>query len=720
MDWLKNPNVTGKISKKQKKSIKPSNKREFTGSSYPKGVPRSFLQQQVYQFPRTVRNLTWTNPRLQNPTSFKPIEAASSTTPQDDWADTSRDNVYSPSDIYEDSMTNYSDGSSDHELDWNSNTEEKQSNVYDRLGPPKPKVPNLTINLQMEESHTDRKVVVENVEDTLKYLPVDLREDIKTSRDPIVTTFLKSWPWKKSITVKKTISGRHFLAFTQQEQDKIQEVYDKPDTFVQVSITGYPSTWDKEDVLDCIIESVRGRTFIPCFVEFSKDECKFLVLQCRHALTALHNYGFNIRKDKVDLEITISLTSVTLQTLDFVPKLILRKIIASRYDGENKLNLKEFTLKKDISHFVYFPLNRKNNQMQIIDFAGSVAWDYIVELDLSHNRLTSIAGFDLAEITPRLRYLNLSHNLFDRLSVLICCRELNLESIVLEGNPVCNNYTDPNLYVEVIKTLFPTVTIIDGVLMPTKGQMPTFQRNYCPEEAKSVVEMVLEVYFPLLEASKEQRVSITHLYDEHASMTITFRNKLRFSPSYRKYQELLLRARCLEDGRVDSIEGVTNITKHMNKWPELEHDPTTFTVDVMHHTDTTTVIRVTGLLKLIAATLAEEEHLLAFTKTFILKTTDGVGYKIMNQMVYWDEPTKEYANGFKDTTVNRKNLSLKLDTAPNEELKEKFIEIFMKLANVDRTIIEKCLIMKDWHFKNALEHFIKLLRLDALDSLKEN
>lgn len=50
------------------------------------------------------------------------------------------------------------------------------------------------------------------------------------------------------------------------------------------------------------------------------------------------------------------------------------------------------------------------------------------------------------------------------------------------------------------------------------------------------------------------------------------------------------------------------------------------------------------MLKQIVESLAEDEHLLAFTRTVVLNTTNGVEYKIQNELLYWEEPCRDYAH----------------------------------------------------------------------------
>ncbi|XP_028172234.1 uncharacterized protein LOC114361139 isoform X1 [Ostrinia furnacalis] len=634
--------------------------------------------------------------------------------------------VYSPSDVYADNLLGTSlndEGATEEQATYGSESPDlcepgqKRLSAFKRLGPvTQPKKPKLTINLLCNKDQSVREVVDETEEvEEEKYVPVHLRPEITMSTDEIVMKYIKHWPWKKPVQVRKTVTARNSKSVMILEHEQMSEIYDKNNVFIQITVTGYPPTWKKEKVLDILLDTVNGKIFVPCFIEFAPQECKFLVMRCRTALAVFHRLGFIIHRDGHELQISISHTELTLNQLDFIPKNVLKKVLVSGHSGERSLDLSDFTTKEDISHFIYYPLNRINNQMDIVHVQSTVAWEYLTDINLSHNRLTSIEGFNLPSITPRLKFLDLSYNCIEKATLLIKCRSLSLRTIKLEGNPLCNDYTDPERYVKVLKLMFPTLIEIDGIPIKLPGEIPSFKNNYCPEAATEVIEKFLEVYFPILD-SVDDRELIRELYHERACMTITTRYKLRYSPVFRSFRTLFHRARVPDEGAFDAVEGARDIAKLAAKWPALEHDPFTFRVDVLMHDDFVTIFKIGGLVRLTAETLAEDEHLLAFSRTFVLHSFDGAEYKIANEMVYWDEPTDEYAHTAFRTAVKPKRLSLKLDT-PDEDLKKQLLEIFMRLTDTDKSTSEKCLEQKEWNLKSALEYFMKLLKLDDLENL---
>lgn len=561
--------------------------------------------------------------------------------------------------------------------------------------------------------------MVEETEiDDEKYSPVHLRPNIINSTDETVIKYLGNWPWKKEVQVRKTVAARSSKSAMLLEQEKMQELYEKDNTFFLVDVKGYPPSWNKEDVLDAVLESLRGRSMIPCFINFTKRRCSFFVLRSKPALVEIHRNGFTIIKDDTELRMCISLIFLNINHIDFIPRLILRKRLTMVYDGERKLSLREFTLKEDISNFIYFPLHVVVNQADIVGFQSTVSWKYLTDLDLSHNRLKTISGFNLPTVTPKLKHLDLSHNYIGRITELLHCRGLPLNSIVLEGNPLVLDYIGEDHYVKVIRMMFPCIHTIDGQKIFKPGTIPEFKKNYCPENAKRIVEKFLEVFFPLLDSDEDQRSNLVGMYHPKVVLTITYNNKLRCKPVYRCFRNMFMWARDVSEGNLDSVEGATAVLKLLCKWPHFRHDPTLFHVDVLHHAESTTMVRVNGVLKLTAKSLADDEYLLAFTRTFVLHTENGAEYKIHNDMVYWEEPSKDHVkNAFQYNTIKSNQLSLKFDSEPNKLLKEKLLKIFSKITSTDEQISKRCLEVKNWDLKEALEYFTKFLKLDSLEDL---
>ncbi|XP_026730132.1 nuclear RNA export factor 2-like isoform X2 [Trichoplusia ni] len=729
---------------KQQHNQQKRRKRGEYEYNYPKGIPRSFIiQQKLCQEAGIQQSMTNSpiypmgQPKIPNHQMYQHMantvqatfdhsstmtivnDATGPISVNTDFT-TDVQQPYSPSDIYSESGN--LEPAEEDELSDTNQTGQKRLSAFQRLGPlSQPKKPKLTINLTLHKEQPVREVVDDTDVDLERYTPVHLRQNIINSTDETVKKYLPHWPWKKNVGIlgKRSATARASKSVMIIEQELMEEAYEKENLFINISVKGYPASWTKERVLDAILDSVKDYSLIPCFTEFYENECKFLVLRNRSALIILHKTGFYIHKDGVELTITIAPANLTLNQIDFIPRIILRQRIAMGYDGvKHTLNLSSFTLQEDISHFIYFPLSRVSNQSELIQLQSVIAWDSLTTLDLSHNRLSNLSGLDLISTTPKLEHLNLSHNYLAKVTALLVFRDLPLKSINLEGNPLCHDYIQTDHYIKVLKMMFPALVEIDGVKILLKGDLPDSKRIYCPEDAMQVAEKFLETFFPLLDCASEQRFLIEGMYADNAALTVTYCYKLRYGPIYRNFRNLFLYARFLDEGETDSVVGAMAITRLINRWPRTEHDPSTFVVDVMFHSERTTILRMTGILKLTAESLAEDEHLLTFSRTVVLHSRDGYEYKILNEMVYWSEPTASQARAaFRVTSVSQKNTTLKIDSTTDEDLQEKLLKVFMKLTTMDKKTSKRCLEINSWNFKLALEHFTKLWKDNNLNSL---
>ncbi|XP_072930235.1 uncharacterized protein [Epargyreus clarus] len=713
----------------------------------PRGVPRSFLtrkDQTVIEPQNTVpiqpitRNFIQTIQRpynepithtgIKQPT-FEPIPQISAMqVGPNTQAFNNPSTRYSPTDLYDD-LEKVENKEEDNEHDRESSTSpdiwqsgEKRVSAFERLGPlSQPKKPKLTINLSFDKEQPVREVVDgSKAPQENTYVPVHLRKDVLHSTDETVMKYVAQWPWAKFISIRRTAMNKSksvggsdgsagpSITAMMMLKEQMDEIYQRDNSYLAISVTGYPPSWTKEDVLDAMLENLKGKSFIPCFIEFNSQECKFMVIRCRSALLAIHSLAFLIQKDGVQLSITISQVMISIIQLDFIPRLILRRRLAIACSDGAKLNLSAFTLEPDVSHFIYFPLNQLTNQVELMELQTDFVWAYLTELDLSHNRMTTIEGLNLESKAPKLKHLDLSYNCIERATMLLCCRSLPLTSLKMEGNPLCHNYTDPKEYVTVMKMMFPMLTMLDGIPIQLIGEFPAPNRNFCPHGANEIVDCFLQIYIPLIDSQTDDRVLLLNMYDENAVMTITYRPKFGFDADFRYPRNLLLKSRALLEGTTDFVTGKADIEKLLKRWPTFEHDPSSFTIDVMFHSDTSTIFRLGGILKLPGDSLAENDQYVAFARTIHLRTEDGVEYKIYNEMIYWDEPTEEYVNAsFRQTAVQKKPLSFKFQTPPDYNSKKRLVTTFMKITQLPRKHSLRSLAQKDWDIREALDHFVK-------------
>nr|XP_032518606.1 uncharacterized protein LOC116771014 [Danaus plexippus plexippus] len=610
--------------------------------------------------------------------------------------------LYSPSDVYEGLAKEDSPDSES----------VTRTSAFQRLGPPEKK-PRLTINVSVDTDHSIRDVS----DGSGRYIPAHEKQELLESKDGTVLAFLPTWPWKNSIVTRKTVSYRSSKTLMMMNKEYMEEKYEKDSAFFLIAVEGYPEQWTKEDVLDLVLDHLKGKHFVPCFIEFTPKECKFFVIRSKGALLTIHSLGFVIRRDNIEVRLSIAQTVLTLRQIDFLPRIVLRSRLCMGYDGESKLDLSEFTLKTDISHFIYYPLHRNFNQTELIHLPSSVSWHTLTELILSHNKITCIEGFNLDKSTPRLNALDLSHNNIESVLSLLPIRQLHLLKLSLEENPLCYDYIESDHYVKVLKSIFSSLREIDGIQI-IHDFVPNTKQNYCPEDCRNIVEKFLEVFFPLLECSPDDRRPMQSMYADNAVMTVTHRGQLRYNTSNKLALNLLIKNRNILTGDLDYIQGSSNILKLLKKWPNIQHDPSTFTVDVVYSTDTYITFTINGVFKVTAETLAENESLLTFARTVTLYSANGFEYKITNEMVHIDEPYYEWEKkAFQIVSIPKRALCFKFDSTPDENTKTRLIYILMKITNANEKQCESYLVDRNWNFKEALELFTQAIKANNIETI---
>ncbi|CAH2041132.1 unnamed protein product, partial [Iphiclides podalirius] len=294
--------------------------------------------------------------------------------------------------------------------------------------------------------------------------------------------------------------------------------------------------------------------------------------------------------------------------------------------------------------------------MDIVELQSAVEWRFLTDLVLSNNRITTVEGFDLGRAAPRLRRLDLSRNRLESFGALLDCRPLPLAALKLEGNPLCTDFTDPQRYLRAIRMLFPLIKEVDGVVLPMPGELPPIRGSYCPSGAELLVERFLEMFFPMLDRPPSERAALANLYAEDVDFSVTCREQpgaaaVRRAGGGRRGR----RGRGGGAGGAGAwrAAGREPLLALLASWPALLHDRGLLTADVLHHSESSTVVRIGGVAKITSQKLAVDEPTLAFGRTVLLRS-DGLEYRVRHELLCWDEPSEQFARrAFSATEVSR-------------------------------------------------------------------
>ncbi|XP_077001015.1 nuclear RNA export factor 2-like [Tamandua tetradactyla] len=115
-----------------------------------------------------------------------------------------------------------------------------------------------------------------------------------------------------------------------------------------------------------------------------------------------------------------------------------------------------------VGHGIDMILNRRNCMVATLKIIRE-EFPELFSLNLRGNKLYQLDGLsDIIQEAPKVKILNLSKNELKSVWELDKMKGLNLKELWLEGNPLCNNFSNQSTYVSSILELFPKLLRLDG------------------------------------------------------------------------------------------------------------------------------------------------------------------------------------------------------------------------------------------------------------------
>ncbi|XP_077000926.1 nuclear RNA export factor 1-like isoform X2 [Tamandua tetradactyla] len=115
-----------------------------------------------------------------------------------------------------------------------------------------------------------------------------------------------------------------------------------------------------------------------------------------------------------------------------------------------------------VGHGIDMILNRRNCMAATLKIIRE-EFPELFSLNLRGNKLYRLDGLsDIIQEAPKVKILNLSQNELKSVWELDKMKGLNLKELWLEGNPLCNNFSNQSTYVSSILELFPKLLRLDG------------------------------------------------------------------------------------------------------------------------------------------------------------------------------------------------------------------------------------------------------------------
>ena len=324
---------------------------------------------------------------------------------------------------------------------------------------------------------------------------------------------------------------------------------------------------------------------------------------------------------------------------------------------------------------------------------------------LQNNYITNCDGFRILTLFTKLKTLDLSNNNISDLKGLPIMR--TIKSLLLDGNPICAKFCNsPCEYVAEVRKHFPDLEYLDNRRLETDHNWVVLQNYLASPNAYLIAEEFTKHYFGIYDSF--QRPTLKELYREKSIFTLSVQftpvrgeDKLlnRIQVYYKASRNIYRMVNFLQAGH-NVVVGKEDIGDTINSLPQTEHDFTTFTIDVPIFEKNCVTLTVSGVFKELGGSLLNDDFILSFTRTFILRPSslkEGIfnnafEYYIANEQLHISNPTIiQKKDAFRVRPVNEEELKKTCsDLMPTEfEEKEAKLLMFKELTE----------LKKDWCFR---------------------
>ncbi|KOX78946.1 Nuclear RNA export factor 1 [Melipona quadrifasciata] len=246
--------------------------------------------------------------------------------------------------------------------------------------------------------------------------------------------------------------------------------------------------YDKETVLKAILSAIEPAEMIPVKYQASGEDTYFLARNCAHALDKLCKTNLIIKNPEGDpliLIVTLGFASTHDLKLNLQPLLL--TALTKKYNPNFKsLDLTEFHKDPDLSKTVYCPLFQQRTFCHVLKLTKT-AIATVEYLNLQKNELFNLVPLEISTKTT-IKYLDLRHNNLISMKALSPIKNLCITKLWLDGNPLCENYSNSRQYIDSALKYCPIQ--LDGVYIRTFGLPLTYVTYFKNESREELVRNV--------------------------------------------------------------------------------------------------------------------------------------------------------------------------------------------------------------------------------------
>ncbi|XP_047099538.1 nuclear RNA export factor 1-like [Schistocerca piceifrons] len=498
--------------------------------------------------------------------------------------------------------------------------------------------------------------------------------------------------------------------------------------------------YSKEYILKTLANYVAPLVFSPLSYKISGNESYFYVDDYDAANELLNADRRITLTDGFKLNVIVRPAVPNIQLTDGV-KDLLKQVMAKRFNPITKaLDLSKLRDDPDMMEHA-LPIQRPAVLSAMLDLVAENISE-LAALNLSDNRL---GGIDLLGVVarrlPSLTVLHIGNNKIRNIIELDALKGLRLVELVLEGNPVCRRYEDRSSYVSEVRKRFPKVLKLDGTELPPpilfdvqdeEAKIPLAKAHFaCSEQGRTLVQAFLEQYYGVYDS--ESRLPLADAYHEEALFSLsavyppgqsTSHSRLNVylgnNRNLMRVTETDRRRKLLRRGRHVVVTALADL-------PRTEHDPQSFTFDLLIFSPQLMVVAVSGMFREPGG--SKPFPIRSFSRVMVI-VPHGVGMCITNDELLITNPTADQlkvafqppkpvetpitspAGPSQLVAATPPSAAIATAVSPiamaDEAVKQQIVEALAQQTGMNLLWSKKCLDDTNWDPQTALNAFTEL------------
>lgn len=221
-------------------------------------------------------------------------------------------------------------------------------------------------------------------------------------------------------------------------------------------IVHHNGKFSQAQILDLLFETIAPNDMFPCYYKPESQNDSFFVRDCFDALEVLFDKKLRIKTPTGDpLTITLKMRVSDIKEDHLDPTSLIQTVVNMGYDIMNCSLILDRFGEHDLLSNVICRISVPRTLSTILTFAGRRYGNNVEKLSLSYNGLKSTRGMHPIIWMKSLKEVDLSNNNIEEVKLIDSIPKGSLNSLRLEGNPLCLKYSNPNAYIAAVKNIIP-------------------------------------------------------------------------------------------------------------------------------------------------------------------------------------------------------------------------------------------------------------------------